>query len=54
MLGVGLHDLHLIALALVAAIAGIRVGRVLQRIGADLLGRFDFDGAVGVERRIVL
>jgi len=41
-IAIGLHHLRLIALTLVTAVSGIGIGRILQRIGADLLGRFYF------------
>jgi hypothetical protein len=40
---VGLHDLDLIALAFVAAIAGIWIGRVLQGVRENFFGRLDLD-----------
>ena len=52
--GIGLHDLNMITLALMAAVSGIRVGRILEGVGGDLLGAFQFNGMVLVFDRITL
>jgi len=41
-IAIGLHHLRLIALTLVTTVPGIGIGRILQRIGGNFLGRFHF------------